>query len=99
MFTLALPALWFIMFVNSDEYAVLKNCFPMHTFKQEVRLHIFAKKYSECNRGSNQSYRPPKLYSTFKQAVGPGILQTFSTCAVMPNLKKDRLQLAVCASF
>ena len=38
-FTLALPALWFIMFVNSNEYAVLKNCFPMHTpSNRKVRL-------------------------------------------------------------
>jgi len=36
---------------------------------------------------------PFQLFNIFKQAVGPGVLRTFSTCAVKPLIEKEQFVL------
>ena len=93
------------MFVNSIKYAVLKNCFPMHTLSnRKVRLHIFAKNTVSVTGVQTkvidlQNYIAPFSNILNITSLNRGILQTFSTCAVTPNFKKKTTVSCMCLFF
>ena len=85
------------MFITNDRYSYrLEHCVTVHIIDSASTVCVYMQivyhdRFGYCVHSCNgqkvfrfSTFLKHTFCSNFKQVVGPGVLQTFSTCAVKP---------------